>query len=562
MKHTLITLLLFMLSFGMTAQSPTENYIKRIVYTAPSTQGITENDTLVSVTYFDGLGRPKQQVSVRGGFDRLSHNLLPWRRNWTVGDGGAPFFNPIGSPSENERVMGNNPFGKPSLLWHCINDPEYGPDGGWNTDYFPVDNTVAYRYTVWVKRVGESNNGLSHHGTWYANNLDGSPNSNPYFWFGDPPQMDQWYLLVGIVHPYDYVGGDSGLSGVYDMQGNKVFDGEEFKWDVTTSTSRFRSYFYYSINANNHQYFYNPILQKLDGSEASLEDILYERGAPDLVTPIVYDQFGRQTKEYLPYPSTTQNGNIHLNPLAEIEAHYNIPKYGNTTNPYSEKILEASPLGRVMEQGAPGTPWMANPLSDTDHTIKFRYGTNTTDEVRLYRVTTTGNSYAPPLSTFTAVLEEDEFYLPGRLYKTITKDENWQPTAGKLHTTEEFKDFQGRVVLKRTYSDVPGAPEAEHDTYYVYDDYGNLSFVIPPKVDTEDGVSPEELSALCYQYVYDHRNRLVEKKLPGKGWEYIVYNKGNRPVFTQDQKLLTEGKWLFSKYDKFGRVLYTGLFTS
>ena len=564
MKHTLSFLLFFILSFGITAQNPTENYIKRTVYTAPSTQGITENDTLVSITYFDGLGRPKQQVSVRGGFDRLSHNLLPWKRNWTVGSGSAPFFNQNGQESDNERIMGDNPFGRSALLWRCGNDPNSNADGGWNTDYFPVDNTIAYRYTVWVKRTG-SMDGKTYHGTQNVNTLADTPHANPYFWADDPPQLDQWYLLVGIVHPYDYIGGDSGLSGVYDMQGNKVLDGVEFKWDATTSTSRFRSYLYYGTDTNVRQYFYNPILQKLDGSEASLEDILYERGAPDIVTPIVYDAFGRQTKEYLPYPATTQNGNIHLDPLAEIEAHYNIPKYGNTTNPYSEKILEASPLGRVMEQGAPGTPWMADPTSDTDHTIKFTYGTNTTDEVRLYRVTTTGNSYAPPLSTFNAILEEDGFYLPGRLYKTITKDENWQPGDEELHTTEEFKDFQGRVVLKRTYNTPPlGEPQGAvaHDTYYVYDDYGNLSFVIPPKVDTSDGVSPEELSALCYQYVYDHRNRLVEKKLPGKGWESIVYNKGNRPVFTQDQKLLTQGKWLFTKYDKFGRVLYTGLYAS
>ena len=160
------------------------------------------------------------------------------------------------------------------------------------------------------------------------------------------------------------------------------------------------------------------------------------------------------------------------------------------------------------------------------------------------------------------MLESSGFYNAGSLYKTITKDENWQPGDGLLHTTEEFKDFQGRVVLKRTYTDLPGSPQAAHDTWYVYDDFGNLSYVIPPKVDTSDGVSDEELTELCYQYVYDHRNRLVEKKLPGKGWEYIVYNKLDLPVFTQDQNMAANGQWLFTKYDKFGRVIYTGIFSS
>lgn len=87
MKHTLSCLFLFMLSFGMLAQSPTENYIKKTVYTAPSTEEITENDTLVSVTYFDGLDRPKQTINVHGGGNKLDHNLLLWKRHWAPGGG-------------------------------------------------------------------------------------------------------------------------------------------------------------------------------------------------------------------------------------------------------------------------------------------------------------------------------------------------------------------------------------------------------------------------------------------------------------------------------------------
>jgi len=42
----------------------------------------------------------------------------------------------------------------------------------------------------------------------------------------------------------------------------------------------------------------------------------------------------------------------------------------------------------------------------------------------------------------------------------------------------------------------------------VYDDFGNLTYVLPPKV-TALSVSAAELNELCYQYKYDHRNRLV-----------------------------------------------------
>jgi RHS repeat-associated protein len=52
---------------------------------------------------------------------------------------------------------------------------------------------------------------------------------------------------------------------------------------------------------------------------------------------------------------------------------------------------------------------------------------------------------------------------------------------------------------------------------------------------------------------------LVEKKLPGKGWEYMVYNKADQLVMNQDTNLKSQGKWLFTKYDQFGRIIYTGI---
>uniref|UniRef100_UPI00261DC130 RHS repeat-associated core domain-containing protein n=1 Tax=uncultured Winogradskyella sp. TaxID=395353 RepID=UPI00261DC130 len=133
-------------------------------------------------------------------------------------------------------------------------------------------------------------------------------------------------------------------------------------------------------------------------------------------------------------------------------------------------------------------------------------------------------------------------------------DENH--TSGNNHSTEEFKDAEGRVILKRTYN-----AGVKHDTYYVYDDYGNLSFVLPPLMDADTEILVNvqaSLDELGYQYVYDYRNRLVEKKIPGKGWEYIVYNKLDQPIMTQDANLDALNTWLFTKYDAFGRVTYTG----
>ncbi|WP_417886396.1 DUF6443 domain-containing protein [Zunongwangia sp.] len=364
-------------------------------------------------------------------------------------------------------------------------------------------------------------------------------------------------------------------------------------------------------------------------------------GTKDIITPIGYDEYGRQDKEYLPYVEGNGKAGSYRSSgvLVDLENYYH-SRYGEDFNGmtnntsqvdglpvYSEKHLESSPLSRVLEQGAPGKSWQVNKTSDNDHTIKFDYQINTGSEVRLYKVTLS-SSYEPSLLL-------SGHYDSGELYKTVVKDENW--TSGKLHTTEEFKDKQGRVVLKRTYGPADknmdgnigsGESVVAHDTYYVYDDYGNLTYVLPPKAavlslndllagassggsttggdavysqavvgngeslhltssdvivlqpgfhaksgsnfsasidGTSTGGSQNSLlDELCYQYRYDERNRLIEKKIPGKGREYIVYNKLDQPILTQDalQKSKSTKEWLFTKYDAFGRVVYTGLYKS
>ncbi|MFY0604943.1 MAG: RHS repeat-associated core domain-containing protein, partial [Flavobacteriaceae bacterium] len=147
-------------------------------------------------------------------------------------------------------------------------------------------------------------------------------------------------------------------------------------------------------------------------------------------------------------------------------------------------------------------------------------------------------------------------YPAGELTKSVTKDENWSVSDALNKTTEEFKNKNGQVILKRTYNGGQA-----HDTYYVYDDYGNLTYVLPPKAEADTTVPTSTvLSELCYQYKYDSRNRLVAKKIPGKGWESIIYDKLDRPVMTQDAVQATNDEWLVTKYDQLGRVAYTGIY--
>ncbi len=305
-------------------------------------------------------------------------------------------------------------------------------------------------------------------------------------------------------------------------------------------------------------------------------------GKGDVVTHIGYDSFGRVEKEWLPYAdpdSQAAIGGFRSDAETATDTYYgdNYPDdiLLASPNPYFQKTFETSPLNRILQQAAPGSDW----AKGSGHEIEFGYHTNTAaDNVRLFTVGTspTNNTYVPILELDTdPATNRKEFFGPNELYKTITYDENH--TNGKNHSVEEFMDKQGRILLKRTFADITHNDQSvsiavPHDTYYVYDDFGNLSYVLPPKMEGTTATLAEingAMAELGYQYVYDHHNRLVEKQLPGKGREYIVYNTLDQPIMTQDANQraannpnLTTDEWLFTKYDAFGRVAYTGKATS
>ncbi|MDW9378607.1 DUF6443 domain-containing protein [Chryseobacterium sp. JV558] len=252
----------------------------------------------------------------------------------------------------------------------------------------------------------------------------------------------------------------------------------------------------------------------------------------DVVTPIKYDAFGRQVQDYLPIPQGgTLNGAITLDPLSNVSS----TPYG-TEKIYSEKILENSPLDRILSQKQVGTAWDNKP-------VQFGYDANADGEVKKFTATFT-------YTNFESKLILSGSYGIGQLYKNTVTDEDGNSTI-------EFKNGQGQVVLVRK---VISATE-NADTYYVYNDYNQLAYVISPKASVEADPNTV-LNDLCYQYKYDGRNRLVEKKLPGKGWEYMVYDKQDRLIMVQDAVMGALKQWLFTKYDQFGRAAYTGLYTS
>jgi RHS repeat-associated protein len=270
----------------------------------------------------------------------------------------------------------------------------------------------------------------------------------------------------------------------------------------------------------------------------------------DIITHFEYDAFGRTEKEFLPYVNQSASLNYNSSANSDVLTFYDTPAYENTQNPFSQNQFEASQLNRILKQAAPGEAWRMT----SGHEIKFDYRVNIENEVKRYKAIATWNATN---GLYEIAFAEVGHYAINELYKTVTKDENW--TSGNNNTTQEFKNKEGQVVLKRTFNN-----NVAHDTFYIYDQFGNLTYVIPPAV--SGAITQTVLDNMGYQYKYDYRNRLVEKKLPGKQWEYIVYDKLDRVVATGPAYNPYGGGdsnkgWLITKYDVLNRPVYTAWYS-
>ena len=303
--------------------------------------------------------------------------------------------------------------------------------------------------------------------------------------------------------------------------------------------------------------------------------------AKDLVSPVVYDAFGRVAKEYLPYVATTHDGSFQQNPFADQVAFYNSYLSGQPgeTNvgpqqlnwAYSQIVYEASPLSRVQEQFSPGSSWAgsAHQSNAQDRrSVKSYADINLSgDSVRILKVT--GLTGTADYTTLTL----SGLYNEGTLHKKILVDEQGSAVI-------EFRDKRDRVVLKKVSTDAAlGTPEsyrlaAGHTdwacTYYVYDALDHLRMVIQPEgvqylVNNSwnaGALTSTFYTEQCFRYEYDYRGRMVWQQVPGAAPVYTVYDARDRVVLTQTGLLRANDQWQYIQYDGRNRPIQTGLLES
>jgi len=214
-------------------------------------------------------------ISSRPSNSRLFTNLLDVE-SWEVGTSGTQgTFSQNGSTAENKVVMGFGPNGESQPIWESSSDGDNSANGGWNNTIYDIDHTKTYRSLVWMKQ--ESGNGSKYFGCQGAsiNKLNGTANNNPYFWSGDLPTSNKWYLLVGVVHGSGYGTSYSGVGGLYDPDtGSKVISFTEYKHKVGATTNVHRAYLYYDVLVDDTLWFARPRYELVDGTEPSILSLM------------------------------------------------------------------------------------------------------------------------------------------------------------------------------------------------------------------------------------------------------------------------------------------------
>jgi RHS repeat-associated protein len=290
-----------------------------------------------------------------------------------------------------------------------------------------------------------------------------------------------------------------------------------------------------------------------DGIGRAIQTVAVGRSAygGDIVTPMVIGRNGMADTTFLPYTTDTPQGKFYSNAIRGSTAansytssqqylyYQGTTKVVTDTNPYSRAIFRNTPDARIVEQGFPGADWQPG----TSHTLRNQIALSSSANlpVRMWNAngTTSGNY---PDKSVTVVVTTDE---NNNLIRTYT-------------------DSRGLTVLKQ----IQATSSTWLQTYYIYDNFGRLTYQVPPLAVTTLGsassldANSNSVAELIYKYTYDSVGNVVEKKIPGMALQWIVYDRLGRVAFTQDGNQRAQGVWMFVKYDYRNRPAYTGVYTS
>lgn len=296
-----------------------------------------------------------------------------------------------------------------------------------------------------------------------------------------------------------------------------------------------------------------------DGLGRPVQEVSQQAGGAgkDMVQQKYYDEYGRETIQYLPYSYTAAStGSFASNGKYKLFAEEERQQFYNTQYPgepaYGATEFEMSPLNKSIKTMQPGASWVG-----AGRGITNKYPMNTAnDQVRIWNITPGAMNL--PVSP--------RAYPAGTLFKIVTTNEQGQQVV-------VYKNNAGLLLLKKVQLAATAQLSTHHDgwlcTYYVYDDLGNLRVVIPPlaveKIKTGWALTTAIADELCFQYQYDSRQRKIIEKTPGSGAMQMVYDNRDRLVFKQDAEQAIKTpvhEWEVTFYDNQNRPVVLALYPS
>lgn len=268
----------------------------------------------------------------------------------------------------------------------------------------------------------------------------------------------------------------------------------------------------------------------------------------DIVKFFEYDNAGRTVKNHLGYVDQTDNGYYKTGVKNKQKDFYlNQQGIAHTSRPYAVIKYENSPLSRITEVGSEGWYWQPGTDPQQGHTKRMSHKLNSASQLLNLSVDNNGD----------LILNTGKYISANKLYYQELMDEN-----DKLSGI--FSDQYGKQIAKISYGE---NSNPDLITYYVYNIYDQLSYIIPPALAAEiDQNSHSGLSwtnnlikDFAYAFRYDEKHRLIEKLEPGSDPIYFVYDNFNRLILQQDGNQRENDQWKFIKYDNLSRPVILGV---
>ncbi len=278
-----------------------------------------------------------------------------------------------------------------------------------------------------------------------------------------------------------------------------------------------------------------------DGSK-KIEQRVYDNGLGDMVQEVQsyigsslpsvvvhheYDEYRRMTKTWLP---VTSSGSDYV--MSNTIAYQAQSQYSDT-KPFSRTVYDTFLPSQPQAQYKAGAQWQ-----DNQKKVNAIYGES--EETSMY-ADLDADGYLYTLS--------DIKYLTTY---TVDEDGSW---------TQEYTDLNGHLMISET---------SQGCTYYVYNEKGNIRYVIPPILSayllSHYGSSSGHIldsdvmmQKYAYIYRYDNQGHCIYKKLPGCAAIYYVYDRTGALILTQDGNQRQRNEWAYTIPDRFGRPCISGI---